>query len=873
MSTNAETTASVTVRTQFLQQPLATEAAEGSNVTLHCKLNLSYDSNGQGPVTAQWYRDSHALYITKEVRYSYIDDNMYNTGDFTMHISNVQVDHDSAEFYCEWQRDQLKPEDRPVSHTATLTVLVPPQSVVMSLIGSSSSPDGTLQFLCVSETSNPAGTITWWLDNEYISVDSSHIHKPGSRNKTSSTTSIVNHTFSSDDNNKHLFCHVFTHDDLDVEAISVFGEYMSCNKMNVTVIVPAAYVTMAIDGNAVADTEIMHAGPHKASCTTEKSFPGGTVTWKLGDTSVDEATTSHVSEVDGTITTYSTLMRTFTADDHDKILACHVDIHESLQSLSVEVRLNVQYMGEVRVRGDNQEGVITLNHGSTLWLLCTADGNPPPSYSWLHNGTLITGEGNSTYEKESVTYIDTGDYVCAASNIVGIIKSTNTMSLNVATPEKCNSGLIVGLIIGSLAILIIVIIIGFYMKKKCVLPRVNALMGSAKDCTGDSDSDGTSMAVVKLVAMLLLCVASVTVWTQFLQQPRATEAAEGDFSMHISNVQVDHDSAELYCEWQRDQLKPEDRPVSHTATLTVLVPPQSVVMSLIGSSSSSDGTLQFLCVSDSSNPAGTNTWWLDNEDISVDSSHIHRPEPSYTWLHDDQGIQAASDEMAIERVEFKDKGFYSCQAISVFREYMSSNKMNVTVVVAAAYVTMEIDGNAVADTEIMHAGPHKASCTTDKSFPGGTSLSVEVRLNVQYMGEVRVSGDNEEGAITLNHGSTLWLLCTADENPPPSYSWLHNGTLITGEGNSTYEKESVTYIDTGDYVCAASNIVGIIKSTNTMSLDVATPEKFNSGLIVGLIIGSLAILIIVIIIGLYIKKKCGLPRANALMGSAKDCTG
>ncbi|XP_014667037.1 PREDICTED: hemicentin-2-like [Priapulus caudatus] len=507
--------ASVSVRTQFLQQPRATEAAEGSNVTLHCKLNLSYNSNGQGPVTAQWYRDSHALYITKELRYSYIDDNMYNTGDFTMHISNIQVDHDSAEFYCEWQRDQLKPEDRPVSHTATLTALVPPQSVVMSLIGSSSSPDGTLQFLCVSDSSNPAGTITWWLDNEDISVDSSHIHKPGSRNKTSSTTSIVNHTFSSDDNNKHLFCHVFTHDDLAVEvinntlylrdtvtissynnptddgviiqeadnltltcnadgypepsytwlhddqgiqaagdemaiervefkdkgfyscqAISVFGEYMSCNKMNVTVIVPAAYVTMAIDGNAVADTEIMHAGPHEASCTTDKSFPGGTVTWKLGDTSVDEATTSHVSEVDGTITTYSTLMRTFTADDHDKILACHVDIHESLQSLSVEVRLIVQYMGEVRVRGDNQEGVITLTHGSTLWLLCTADGNPPPSYSWLHNGTLITDEGNSTYEKDSVTYIDTGDYVCAASNIVGIIKSTNTMSLNVATPEK-----------------------------------------------------------------------------------------------------------------------------------------------------------------------------------------------------------------------------------------------------------------------------------------------------------------------------------------------------------------------------------------------------------------------------------------------------
>ncbi|XP_014662189.1 PREDICTED: cell adhesion molecule 2-like [Priapulus caudatus] len=230
----------------------------------------------------------------------------------------------------------------------------------------------------------------------------------------------------------------------------------------------------------------------------------------------------------------------------------------------------------------------------------------------------------------------------------------------------------------------------------------------------------------------------------------------GNFSLLISTLRVERDDAEFYCVWQQAEVAPGSGHLSNKGHLTVLVPPQSVIMSVIDSPSSLDGTLQFSCVSDSSNPAASITWWLNGEDITADSSQTeeagsrnktfttrnilsHRfltedidkelrchilnhqslpeevltevlymsdtvtivssnnnssdddviiieaeklilrcnadgyPEPSYTWFHDDQGIQAAGDELVIELVKFKHRGLYACKATSVFGEYMSSN--------------------------------------------------------------------------------------------------------------------------------------------------------------------------------------------------------
>ncbi|XP_014671477.1 PREDICTED: uncharacterized protein LOC106812172 [Priapulus caudatus] len=126
-------------------------------------------------------------------------------------------------------------------------------------------------------------------------------------------------------------------------------------------------------------------------------------------------------------------------------------------------------MEQVKVSGDSQAGVMTVKHGSALWLLCNADGNPEPSYSWLHNKSLVPAEVNRVYEREQVSFVDAGDYACSAANIVGVVNSANSMSVVVVAPQPntSNTALIVGLVIAALVLIIlIIVIIGVCAKRK-----------------------------------------------------------------------------------------------------------------------------------------------------------------------------------------------------------------------------------------------------------------------------------------------------------------------------------------------------------------------------------------------------------------------
>ncbi|XP_014675978.1 PREDICTED: cell adhesion molecule 3-like [Priapulus caudatus] len=203
----------VIVKTQFLEQPRDTTAAAGANVTLFCIFDLTYDAGGEEfiQITSRWLRDGTEVIVTNEDRYSYSDAEYYKTGDHSIDIQALQLDIDDAEFYCQWQQQgSLNPESGRIS----LTVLMEPQSVTISQIANASSPDDTLQFACVSNSSKPAANISWSLNEEDITSDSQATEEPGFIEKTFTTKSILSHVFSSDDDEKTLRCHVYIHDDL-----------------------------------------------------------------------------------------------------------------------------------------------------------------------------------------------------------------------------------------------------------------------------------------------------------------------------------------------------------------------------------------------------------------------------------------------------------------------------------------------------------------------------------------------------------------------------------------------------------------------------------------------------------------------------------
>ena len=55
---------------------------------------------------------------------------------------------------------------------------------------------------------------------------------------------------------------------------------------------------------------------------------------------------------------------------------------------------------------------------------CEAHGDPLPSYTWLHNGKIISD--SSVYINSDVTTEDAGIYTCIAANVPeGILMSDN----------------------------------------------------------------------------------------------------------------------------------------------------------------------------------------------------------------------------------------------------------------------------------------------------------------------------------------------------------------------------------------------------------------------------------------------------------------
>lgn len=63
-----------------------------------------------------------------------------------------------------------------------------------------------------------------------------------------------------------------------------------------------------------------------------------------------------------------------------------------------------------------------------------------------------------------------------------------------------------------------------------------------------------------------------------------------------------------------------------------------------------------------------------------------------------------------------------------------------------------------------------------------------------------------KGPTEIEVGQKFTLTCSADSNPPASYTWMHNETEIPGH-SPEFTKEKSEYSDSGDYTCTATNDV------------------------------------------------------------------
>ncbi|XP_021939888.1 hemicentin-1 isoform X3 [Zootermopsis nevadensis] len=156
-------------------------------------------------------------------------------------------------------------------------------------------------------------------------------------------------------------------------------------------------------------------------CVSRYGNPPARLKWLLGDEEITTSTNqSNSTELDNDKTWVATsvLELGFSKQQHGSLLKC-VALHESYSTKSqvIEVRLNVRYPPEVRLKGaptqDLEEG------RDSVVLMCVADANPVAKIVWKRAGRSDIVSLEETLQFRPVARRDTGTYTCEAQNIVG----------------------------------------------------------------------------------------------------------------------------------------------------------------------------------------------------------------------------------------------------------------------------------------------------------------------------------------------------------------------------------------------------------------------------------------------------------------------
>uniref|UniRef100_A0A674CXN3 Carcinoembryonic antigen-related cell adhesion molecule 1-like n=1 Tax=Salmo trutta TaxID=8032 RepID=A0A674CXN3_SALTR len=91
-----------------------------------------------------------------------------------------------------------------------------------------------------------------------------------------------------------------------------------------------------------------------------------------------------------------------------------------------------------------------------------------------------------------------------------------------------------------------------------------------------------------------------------------------------------------------------------------------------------------------------------------------------------------------------------------------------------------------------------------------------------------------KGPTEIEVGQKFTLTCSADSNPPASYTWMHNETEIPGH-SPEFTKEKSEFSDSGNYTCTATNYVTGNK-TSEKTLSLGLPAGAITGIVFGLLL-------------------------------------
>ncbi|XP_038637840.1 LOW QUALITY PROTEIN: hemicentin-1-like [Scyliorhinus canicula] len=452
-------------------------------------------------------------------------------------------------------------------------------------------------------------------------------------------------------------------------------------------------------------------------------------------------------------------------------------------------------------------------------LPCPANGTPPPSIRWLHNGIDLPANepGISILEDgslliDSASPYDSGDYLCIAANEAGSSKKMYRLKVR-APPEILGNDQISN--ITALVNQPLTLecdasanptpTVSWYKNERKVAEtsRVRFLNGGRllrvpKARKGDSGVYSCSAVNVAGRASkqfnLLVQVPPVIFGSALTQEVTVLENSQLELRCGASGVPVPHiawskDGEPLSLDIQGVELTEEGQTLRiQTARLIDQGLYQCVAHNSAGQRSKHFKVHVYVPPT----IRGAN----DTKEVTVQlNSHaslqcdVHGiPAPGITWLKDGRPIVSSSKMTYVDRGQFlrvkkvqaSDAGWYTCRARNIAGTVEKSYKVQV-------YVPPSIEGSS------------------------GQPLKTKAVV-----------------------GHSLSLRCSSSGYPPPVLSWLKDGIRLTSSDRiqfmaegKTLKIEKVGESDAGDYVCVATSASG--EQQLQYTVDILVPPQLLTG--------------------------------------------
>jgi len=466
----------------------------GDDVLLHCPVNVPecgvYHS-------LKWYRDSSRVYVYSPVAgFSNAEGALMDRcldlsqadlgsdcprGKLDASEANVELlisplaHKDEGEYRCEITYLEVS-NDCPVIHSTNVRTIAPPEYAQLSLSADEGeevtdkvvgpyAAGSQVSFTCTTGGGKPAADVTWYWEGL-------HPEHEGETEYSGEEEVVEEEDGSST---------VYSRLNVDLEREHT-GAYLTCSVENEAVDEPLTArvqvdVNVAVESLSIQEETLIGVDGEQmtVSCVAQRSRPPATIIWNLPDTEGDflhDKFLDSAEEVDQVLLedeTYETVSRiTFpaVAEENGMTVSCEATNEVMSEPILAEGNLNIHYLPRVEVNPSN----LTLIQGEELQIGCIIDANPANllKVEWLHNGEVlevkdgvedeseeveeeidvnseedikVSVSENGTLLIQDVYPVQTGEYTCHATNLVGEGSSASPAFVEVLYPPRVEIGL------------------------------------------------------------------------------------------------------------------------------------------------------------------------------------------------------------------------------------------------------------------------------------------------------------------------------------------------------------------------------------------------------------------------------------------------